>query len=225
MSTILHIDTTLEQAFISVAKEGTTIQWSVNESQKEHASFIQPAIQSLLKKTGIGIRELNAVAVTNGPGSYTGIRVGMSTAKGLCYALNIPLIILNTLETLADLGIKQFEHSISTPSLFCPMIDARRMEVFTAIYDDKLTKITEPVALILTNDLSDLIPLTKNVFFFGSGSTKWQKICKYPNASFPKIEINALYMSSLAFTKFQNMDFSSIAYAQADYIKEFREGS
>src|SRR5665647_1745116 len=157
MALILNIDTATESAIISISEKDKIIDSVTNSNQKDHASFLQPAIKNLLQKADLSINKLNAIAVTAGPGSYTGLRVGMASAKGLCYALKIPLITINTLEVMALSSLKQ----IHDPSaLYCPMIDARRMEVFTAVYDHHLTEIIKPCSMILdcllyTSDAAD----------------------------------------------------------------------
>ncbi|MBA2250622.1 MAG: tRNA (adenosine(37)-N6)-threonylcarbamoyltransferase complex dimerization subunit type 1 TsaB, partial [Chitinophagaceae bacterium] len=144
MALILNIDTCTENAIVSLANNDVIIGTMNNSNQKDHASFLHTAIKNLLDKSGILISQLNAIAVTAGPGSYTGIRVGMAAAKGLAYALQIPLISLNTLEVIAMCSIIQSENK---DAFFCPMIDARRMEVFTAVYDQFLKEIIAPCAM------------------------------------------------------------------------------
>ena len=133
MSLILNIDTASEKAHVSFAKNGLIINSLSCESQKEHASFLQTAIQQLTKNTNIFLTDIDAVAVTAGPGSYTGLRVGMASAKGLCYALKKPLITISSLEVLTISALDLFQNT-GESVLLCPMIDARRMEVFTAVY-------------------------------------------------------------------------------------------
>src|SRR5687768_2649863 len=123
MALILNIDTATETAMVSLAENDSILSFAVNNNQKDHASFLHPAIQDIINKTNKTIGEVDAVAVTSGPGSYTGIRVGMAAAKGLCYALQKPLITLNTLEVIALSSIEK----IKEDALYCPMIDARRM--------------------------------------------------------------------------------------------------
>src|SRR5205814_5136447 len=145
MALIFNIDTALEIASLGLAEDGIMIQSIENDQQKDHAAWIHVAIKNLFEKTGKTIDQLDAVAVSNGPGSYTGLRVGLSTAKGLCYALNIPLITvgtlqvmaLNAVQALAKSDLQSADHGGENELgdiLFCPMIDARRMEVFTAVY-------------------------------------------------------------------------------------------
>jgi tRNA threonylcarbamoyladenosine biosynthesis protein TsaB len=220
MSLILNIDTSLESASVTIAKDGVIISSRSNENQKDHASFLEPAIQSLAKEAGIQLAELSAIAVVYGPGSYTGLRVGMSSAKGLCYALSKPLIVLNNLELLAIAAIREYENN-GDHSLFCPMIDARRMEVYTAVYDENMDVIKEPYALILAPDsYSDF--LTKNqVIFLGNGSEKWKTLCSDKNARFIKISGKNLAVSQLSLQKIEKQLFTPIAYAEPLYIKEF----
>ncbi len=143
MGLILNIDTATETAQVSFAKDGKVLQSLTNELQKDHASFLQTAIQQLAKKNNLILTDVDGIAVTAGPGSYTGIRVGMASAKGLCYALNKPLIAINTLQVLTVAA--QQELNNASEILFCPMIDARRMEVFTAIYNNTLAEILPPL--------------------------------------------------------------------------------
>ena len=147
MNYILNIHTTAEKAIVNISNENQVIGTSVNSEQKEHAGFLHTAIKNILDENHINIAELKAVGVTGGPGSYTGIRVGLATAKGLCFALQIPMMMYNSLELMAFSAIENFEKD--KQALFCPMIDARRMEVFSAIYDNELKEILSPAAVVL----------------------------------------------------------------------------
>ena len=150
MALILNIDTTGSKTSIALAIDGDVIADASNSEQRDHASWIHPAIDQLLLRNGFKPADLSAIAVTVGPGSYTGLRVGLATAKGFCYALNIPLITENTLLVMASQAISRYSNE-KQPSVdfYIPMIDARRMEVFTAVYDNDLNKILTPKALIL----------------------------------------------------------------------------
>ena len=148
MSIILNIDTASEKAHVSFAKDGQVVAVLHSSSQKEHASFLQSAIEQLVSTTGIELPQIDAVAVTAGPGSYTGLRVGMASAKGLCYALQKPLIAINTLEMMAKSAVL-FLKKTDKEVLLCPMMDARRMEVFTAIYKQDLQIVLNSSAIIL----------------------------------------------------------------------------
>lgn len=223
MSLILNIDTSAAKAAVTIAANGVVLQEAVNADQKDHAAFLHPAIQSILKRAGGSLSDLAAIAVNYGPGSYTGIRVGMSSAKGLCYALNKPLIVLNALEILAKdvIDNQQQPVSFTPPVWYCPMIDARRMEVYTAIYDHELNVILPPAALILDHPGSVNILLKNNVIFFGSGAAKWQQLYGYNNTQFPPLKNTALAMSNLSFDKYKKQQFADLIYTEPMYIKEF----
>ena len=222
MSLILNIDTALETAMISIARDGKVLGEAVNTTQKDHGSFLQTSIQSIAKNSGISLTELDAIAIVAGPGSYTGLRVGMASAKGLCYALNKPLITIGTLEIMAYQAIKESgSNTNNIDNLFCPMIDARRMEVFTAIYDSNHTIVAPPYATVVDETFLVKEMLNRKILFFGNGSFKWKKICYNKNAYFVLIKSNSLYISELSFIKFNNTDFANIAYVEPLYIKEF----
>jgi tRNA threonylcarbamoyladenosine biosynthesis protein TsaB len=221
MSLILNIDTASEKAHVSFAKDGLVLHALYSDSQKEHASFLQTAILQLSKISGIKLSDLDAIAVTGGPGSYTGLRVGMASAKGLCYALNKPFIIMSTLEILTVSALQ-----VSPPAgksvLFCPMIDARRMEVFTAIYKNDLTPYLPPCAMILNestfeNELSD-----NKILFFGSGSEKWISVCKHANAVFENVILMPEAMSLSSNKLYCQKLFSDLAYSEPFYLKDFQ---
>lgn len=146
MSVLLHIDTAVQGASLCISVHEDIVAFSQNEHTKEGAGWIHPAIDQLIKKAGITFQQLEAISISAGPGSYTGLRVGMAAAKGLCYGLNIPIISISTLKMMGAAAPQN--HS----ALLCPMIDARRMEVFTALYDKDLNEIIAPHNLILTDD-------------------------------------------------------------------------
>jgi tRNA threonylcarbamoyladenosine biosynthesis protein TsaB len=224
MSLILNIDTATETAHVSISKDGIVLQDAINAEQKDHAAFVQPSIKNILQNAGIPIADIDAIAVTAGPGSYTGIRVGMASAKGLCYALGKPLIAINTLECMAMAAILKLSTTLNyEKKLLCPMIDARRMEVFTAIYGYSLNPVLDPCALVLENTTFDKYLDENPIVFFGNGSRKWKDICTHYNADFQDVSINSAAMSSLSFIKYSNksLDFADIAYTEPFYIKEF----
>ncbi len=221
MSLILNIDTSGRQAHISLARDGKVLHYFNNESQKDHASFLQPAILQLSKLAGISLTSVDAIAVTAGPGSYTGLRVGMASAKGLCYALKKPLIALNTLEVLTVSATLCFSFE-NDPVLFCPMIDARRMEVFTAIYDKDLLPYFNPRPFIL-DELSFEKELSSNkILFFGSGSAKWKAVCNHPKALFEEVEVLPEGMAGLSDFMARENRFTNLAYSEPFYLKEFQ---
>jgi tRNA threonylcarbamoyladenosine biosynthesis protein TsaB len=222
---ILNIDTATDVASVSLSRDGSVLGTLENDSQKDHASWIQVAINALLQKEGYTLQQLQAVAVTAGPGSYTGLRVGMATAKGLCFALQIPLITINTLQAMANAAIDQWAAKVAhmqSPLYFCPMIDARRMEVFTAVYDMSLQEVIAPKAMIL-DELSFKEELNnRSLICFGNGSIKWKNVSRYPNVLFidEKIDI-AKSLAKLASHLHLSQNFANLAYAEPVYLKEF----
>jgi tRNA threonylcarbamoyladenosine biosynthesis protein TsaB len=218
MALILNIDTATETGSICLSKNGRPVSFLQNENQKDHASWLQEAIVQLLSASGWVIRDLQAVAVTAGPGSYTGIRVGMASAKGLCYALKIPLITENTLRVMAH-AAKKTANDLG--SLICPMIDARRKEVFTALYGQGLEELQAPEAIVLTGDsFADALGWNK-ILFFGSGSRKWEQTIKSYNAFFADVSYSAENLGILADQKFDIQEFTDIIYSEPNYLKSF----
>lgn len=222
MSYILNIDTATETAGVCLSKDNKVLAVLSSIDQKSHASFIQPAIASLTEQTGVDLRDLSAVAVTGGPGSYTGLRVGMATAKGICYSLEKPLIVVNTLEVMAVAAIENTSNEIK---LFCPLIDARRMEVFTAIYNRLLQTTLAPQAMVLEEQsFADFLE-TGLVQFSGSGMKKLSEISGHPNARFADIQHHAGHLAQLSFKSFTNGHFTDLAYSEPLYLKAFFDTS
>jgi tRNA threonylcarbamoyladenosine biosynthesis protein TsaB len=214
---ILCIDASVQTASVAVADGEQLLVEKICEQQREHAAFIQPAIEQLLHQLNLKLNQIKAVAVTEGPGSYTGLRVGMASAKGLCYALQIPLITLGTLDVMAHTAKQQINES---SYFLCPMIDARRMEVFTVVFNQELKTVKDPYALILKEDcFKDLEE--QPIYFFGNGAAKWQNICKLPNAKFIDVDWSAGTMIKMSFEKLKQQQFASLAYAAPFYLKDF----
>jgi tRNA threonylcarbamoyladenosine biosynthesis protein TsaB len=218
LALILNIDTATEHASVALCNNEVVMAFEANNVQNEHASFLQPAIQKMVDTTGILLKNLDAIAVSIGPGSYTGLRVGLASAKGLCFALGKPLITINTLEAMALATIGE---NLESQTLHCPMIDARRMEVFTAVYNFKLEPKMLPNAMIL--DINNFKNLLKNykIVFSGSGSIKAQKIIIDDNASFSETLYNATFCNMISQKKYLEKSFDDIAYASPNYLKEF----
>lgn len=215
MAIILNIDTSQETASICIAREEDSIGIKFNDQQSDHASWIHRAIQELLTETGLGLSQLDAIAVTIGPGSYTGLRVGLASAKGLCYALDKPLICIPTLEMMA------YAARFTEATLICPMIDARRMEVYAAIYDKNMNVVVAPEALVLEPTTYESYITAHPVCFCGSGSIKLQTILQTQHAHYEDIPFSAVHMAPLSNRRFHLQDFASLAYAEPLYIKEF----
>jgi tRNA threonylcarbamoyladenosine biosynthesis protein TsaB len=216
MAFILHIDTAVEGASVCVAADGSLIAPVLTTRQKDQSGWLHTSISELMKTGNLSLSQLNAIAVTIGPGSYTGLRVGLSAAKGLCFALQIPLITINTLEVMAY-SSKQDDANI----LICPMIDARRMEVFTAVYDRSLKEVMAPCAMILNGTNFDHLLSEHKMIFSGNGSPKWQKVLSNPNAQFTDLVTTAGDMVHLASKYYEDKRFADLAYTEPFYVKEF----
>ena len=216
MAHLLNIHTGTETAVICLMADTKILGTCSNDEIKQHACFLHTAIKELLQEHDIAIKNLDAIGVTCGPGSYTGIRVGLATAKGLCYALKIPLITYNSLEVMAISAINSAKDS---NAFYGPMIDARRMEVYTAIYNYDIEEITPPSAIILNeNSFAEILDHHK-IFFSGSASDKFQLILRHPNAAFLSQGISAESLAIISWKKYVRNDFENIPYAQPLYIK------
>ncbi len=215
MSLILHIETAVEGASICLAHNQQLIAFKQNKDIKDSAAWLHHAIQTLLQENALTLPQLHAIAVSAGPGSYTGLRVGLATAKGLCYALELPLITLGTLEIMAAAARD------ASSDLLCPMIDARRMEVFTAIYNKAGEAIIPPHNLVLdTNSFADILE-KHTITFFGNGSAKWKPLIENTKAYFADVEFTAKDMIALAAVTYQQKAFTDLAYSEPLYVKEF----
>lgn len=212
---ILNIETATKNCSVSLAKNGETILCKeIAEQGYSHAERLHVFIEEILKETAVTVQELNAIAVSKGPGSYTGLRIGVSTAKGLCYALGIPLISVDTLQVLAkQVAVEN--------GLIVPMIDARRMEVYSAVFDANHNKTSEVQAEILTeNSYTDM---TEAIYFVGDCQEKCKTVLTKNNFHFlPEIVFpSANEMSFLSFEKFIKNDFEDVAYFEPFYLKDF----
>lgn len=217
MPLILNIDTAVQSASVCLADGDETIVTAVNPSEKESAAWLHIAIQNLLRSHNVSIAGLKAIAISEGPGSYTGLRVGMATAKGLCYALNVPLIAVPTLQMMAAAALQ----APASAQLLCPMIDARRAEVFTALYDTALNEVMPATNMILDeNSFNDWLQ-THTVLFFGNGCAKAQPLLKQAHAGFANVVANASHMRRLSYKKFVQSRFAELAYAEPFYAKAF----
>ena len=217
MATLLHIDTALTMASIALSADDRCLEASSNAVQNDQAAWLHTAIDDLLKNNNTNIADLDAIAVTIGPGSYTGLRIGLSTAKGLCYALQKPLLTLSSLQLIASVV------QADAGQLICPMIDARRMEVYYALYDQTLNEIKSPAALVL-DEKSFLSELNTNqIIFCGNATEKFNPICHHPHAVFCGLVAGAKDMASLAFKKFVKKEFADLAYCEPLYVKEFQQ--
>jgi tRNA threonylcarbamoyladenosine biosynthesis protein TsaB len=219
MSLILNIDTALGRASVCLSENGEPLQLFVQDGQKDDAGWLHVAIDTLLKKNKTSPRDLDAVAVSIGPGSYTGLRVGLAAAKGLCYALDIPLIAIGTLKIMA-LAVKN-----EATDLICPLIDARRMEVFTAIYNSSLWEKISPHALIIDENSFASFLTDHAILFCGSGTGKLKPFVKTANAHFSESQSDASHLGILSAASFSSQEFAGLAYTAPLYVKEFYSGT
>jgi tRNA threonylcarbamoyladenosine biosynthesis protein TsaB len=215
MSLILNIDTALSSASVCIAKDGEAFKLATNHDQKDHAAWLLPAIKEALNDLHATINDLDAVAVSIGPGSYTGLRVGLSTAKGLCYALSKPLITVNTLEIMA------FSVKDEAEEYIVPLIDARRLEVYTAIYDKQIReKISTHTLIVEPGIFSDLLSSHK-IIFCGDGLKKLLPFIDHPHATCSNTSANAGHLAVISQLNFVKNQFADVAYATPLYVKDF----
>ncbi len=216
---ILLLETATSSCSVALSENGKIIALKEANERNIHASHITLFIEELMIRTGKKYSDLKAVAVSKGPGSYTGLRIGVSTAKGLCYALDIPLLGIDTLEAMASglLSKNDIQHS----DLLIPMIDARRMEVYTGIFQKDL-KVIEPVSAKIVDASSFDQFKSKNLILFGDGAGKFKELFSdQNNISFIDFTNSAEDLNFLACRKFSNGDTEDVAYFEPFYLKDF----
>lgn len=221
MAYILNIETATPLCSVALAKNGKVFTQRETMEEKSHASMLTSFINELLTTENISISDLDAVAVGKGPGSYTGLRIGISAAKGLCYGANIPLIAVNTLRILYQSARLPSVSAISG-SLFCPMIDARRMEVYTCIFDENGVEVEPVSAKIIESTTFNSLLENHRIIFFGSGMEKCRKIITHPNADFLEgVYPHAAALADIAEQSYQHKEFENVAYFEPFYLKDF----
>lgn len=229
MAIVLCIETATSVCSVALAKDNTLIASRESNQKNVHASLVSVFIDETIREAGLNFKDLDAIAISKGPGSYTGLRIGVSTAKGLCYALDIPLIAISTPRSMAA-GMNRFLNNsqdyVEPNALVCPMIDARRMEVYTALYDLTNTEIREIGAdIIEKNSFGDYLQKSP-IYFFGDGAEKCKEILSYQNnARFNEFVLpSAVHMIDLAFQRFNKTQFVDVAYFEPFYLKDFVAG-
>ncbi len=219
--TILHIETSTNVCSVALSHNEDTVFFISNNDGQNHAAMLSLFIQQALEKAKESNLKPNAIAVSAGPGSYTGLRIGVSTAKGLCYGYDIPLIAVSTLEILCNEALKR--EIMEKNAFFCPMIDARRMEVYAGIYDSSLNIKQSITPEIITEKSFSEFLNKSTVYFFGNGAEKCSSVITHPNARFiDNIEPLAENMITLAEKKYRAGDFVDVAYFEPFYLKEFQ---
>jgi len=218
MANILCIETATTNCSVALEVDGVLKGIKEeNDLNYSHSERLHVLISELLEESGLSLSQLDAIALSKGPGSYTGLRIGVSAAKGFCFSLDIPLISVPTLTSLA--------YRVKGPGSILAMLDARRMEVYSAVFDEQKKHIEDTKAVIL-DETSYRVLLEKNpVNFIGRGVEKFRSICEHPNAVFIENELpSAREMILLAREKFSNNDFEDVAYFEPYYLKDFMAG-
>jgi tRNA threonylcarbamoyladenosine biosynthesis protein TsaB len=216
MAYILNIETSTTNCSVALSKNGEVIALKEDNSlEYSHAERLHVYIDEVLKTAQISKNQLDAIAISKGPGSYTGLRIGVSAAKGLCFALNIPLISVSTLEALA--------HQIENPKgTIVAMLDARRMEVYSAIYDVQYNLVRSTKAEVLNPESYQELLELSSVYFIGNGVQKTKAIITHKNAQFVDNKLpSAKQMCALSFERFKTKDFEDVAYFEPFYLKDF----
>lgn len=217
MSTILSIETSTAICSVAVHVEGRLISLSEVNEPGAHAERLMLLVEEVVEKARVGFHELDAIAVSEGPGSYTGLRIGVSTAKGLAFGLNKPLIGVNTLQALASsIELKEGE-------LVIPVLDARRMEVFREVFDWKLDSVAKLDGEVLSEGSFQNFLDSHRVYFLGDAVGKVESLIKHDHAKFnSNLSFSARYMGGIAFEKYQQGHFADLAYFVPNYLKEFK---
>jgi tRNA threonylcarbamoyladenosine biosynthesis protein TsaB len=216
---LLHIESTSTVCSVAVSKDAELLAVKELNNGYTHAENLHVFIEHVLNEASISVNDLQAIAVSSGPGSYTGLRIGFSAAKGLAFALQIPLITIDTLKILAAIPIHQTHSDV----LYCPMMDARRMEVYTAIYTKDLKEVMPVCAMVLNQETITVFEKEMSICFFGDGMLKAKELLQtLPNALFIEdVTTSAKAMISLAYAKFIANDFADVAYSEPNYLKDF----
>lgn len=225
MSLILGIETATKMCSVAISRDGVLLALKETGGEYSHSENLNHFIELVCKEAKIELSEIDVIAVSKGPGSYTGLRIGVSSAKGLCYGLEKPLIAVDTLKVLTLSVINSLPNGEGRGGalLFCPMIDARRMEVYTALYNSKL-EMVEPISAKIMDESSFVKVLEEHkVVFFGDGAEKCKTLLnQHANAIFVDgVEPSAKYVNQLAVEKFNKQQFENVAYFEPYYLKEF----
>jgi tRNA threonylcarbamoyladenosine biosynthesis protein TsaB len=216
---ILGIETGGDNCSVALSK-GTVVIALRERAGREHSQYLSVFIDEIIRNSGLAYSDIDAVAVSKGPGSYTGLRIGIATAKGICYGVNKPLIAVNSLLSLTSVCRDSFT-SDSDSMLYCPMIDARRLEVYTALFDSSLRQLSDTEAMIVSENSFAEILSNHRICFFGSGADKCRKIIHSPNAVFVSIDNSASGLIHPSVEAFIDRQFEDTAYFEPFYLKNF----
>ncbi|MDM8159269.1 tRNA (adenosine(37)-N6)-threonylcarbamoyltransferase complex dimerization subunit type 1 TsaB [Labilibaculum sp. K2S] len=226
MALLLHIETSTAVCSVALGKDGDLLALKETKEGMKHATHLTIFIQNILKESNLTPTDLDGVVISMGPGSYTGLRIGVSTAKGICYGANLPLISINTLQAMTNplLKNKDIPSLLTNPekAYYCPMIDARRMEVYTAFFNCKNELVGDISADIIDESSYSKELSEREIIFFGDGSSKCKEVIKNKNGIFlDNVTPSAIGMIELAEIKFQNQEFEDVAYFEPFYLKDF----
>lgn len=219
MPKILSIESGTSLCSVALSQGKQIVALRESNGEIAHAAKLSVFIDELLNQQNLDVSDLDAIAISEGPGSYTGMRIGVSTAKGLCFGANKPLIAIGSLLSLTKLAVEKIKPS--PEMLLCPMIDARRMEVYTALFDSDAKMINQVSAQIVDENTFTELLRTNKIIFFGDGAEKCKSVINSSNAIFADVQASAKGMIDIAVEKFTNADFVDIAYFEPFYLKDF----
>ena len=223
MALILNIETSTSICSVALAKDGKVINMLEDTSPYAHSVKLLPFIDEIFRSSNYKLSDIDAIAVCKGPGSYTGLRIGVSSAKGICYALDKPLISISTLQAMANNALNKYKDS---DLLFCPMIDARRMEVYCAVFNKELQELQEINAQIISEGSFGEKLVNEKILFFGDGAAKCKELLSINKNAFfdEQILCSAAFMTNLSQKKYENTEFEDVAYFEPFYLKDFVAG-
>lgn len=219
---ILNIESSTGVCSVSISGGFDIISFRESKTGRSHAALLTVFVEEVMKESGLKFSELSAVAVSGGPGSYTGLRIGVSAAKGICYAAGLPLIAVNTLATMAQMVLSSHNELVDENCLLCPMIDARRMEVYMALFDYQGRQTSEISAEIIDENTFGQLPAGKKLLFFGDGAEKCKDVISYDDNFFiPDIYPSAALMRVFSEKALKERRFEDTAYYTPFYLKDF----
>ncbi|MEM1137112.1 MAG: tRNA (adenosine(37)-N6)-threonylcarbamoyltransferase complex dimerization subunit type 1 TsaB [Bacteroidota bacterium] len=220
---ILSIETATEVCSIALHSNKKLVAYEEIHLQKSHSGYLTVMIEHLMNSCGVAVTDVEGIAVSEGPGSYTGLRIGVSTAKGLCYAWEKPLIAISTLEAMAISAIKNVPSFIQHDHIFCPMLDARRMEVYLALYDKSLSQTLAPQPVIIDNNSLESYSDKHKIICFGNGAKKCKDVLLHENFLFIDGYIpSAKGVGILAQQAYNDKRFVDLAYFEPFYLKTYQ---
>ena len=219
MAFLLHIESTSTVCSVAISENEKLIALKEVNDGFSHAENLHLFIQDVLQQSRLTINQLEAISISSGPGSYTGLRIGFASVKGLAYALNIPLIKVDTLKSLS----KSVLDSVKKEAFYCPLIDARRMEVYYALHTNDLTEYQKPNNLVISTESINVFEMDKAIYFFGDGLEKSKPLLNTLNEFYfiENVMPSAKHLIPLAYEKFNENDFEDLAYAEPFYLKDF----